>query len=86
MQSGAAQFLDWMRRRGFNQTETATFFGWDMTFISQLVRGKRKPGLTNAIRIERETGIPVESWVSSQLDKDAETILANDRNVQSDKA
>lgn len=69
MKSGAEQLRDWMERRGFNQTETAIFFGWDMTFISQLVNRKRSPGLTNAIRIERETGIPVEAWLSSEQDE-----------------
>lgn len=52
--------------------ETAEHFDWDESFISQLLRGDRRPGLTNAIRIERECGIPVESWVSSELDEQEE--------------
>jgi plasmid maintenance system antidote protein VapI len=69
MKPGAAQLRDWMDRRALNQRETAELFGWDETFISQLVNRRRVPGLTNAIRIERETGIPVESWVSSARDE-----------------
>lgn len=69
MKSGAEQLKDWMDRRGFNQTETAVHFGWDITFISQLVNARRNPGLTNAVKIERETGIPVEAWVSSEVDE-----------------
>lgn len=58
-----------MARRGFNQTEAAAFFEWDITFLSKLLNGHRKPGLTNAIRIERLTGISVEAWeVSGELD------------------
>lgn len=73
MKSGAEQLRDWMDRRGFNQRQTAEHFNWDETFIAKLLADgtqQRKPGLTNAIRIERETGIPVEAWVSSELDED----------------
>jgi transcriptional regulator with XRE-family HTH domain len=69
MHNGPDQFLDWMKRRGFNQNETAEYFGWDITFISKLVRGHRTPGLANALKIERLTGIPVEAWASISLDK-----------------
>lgn len=66
-----------MERRGFNQREAAEHFGWDETFVSRLLAdGARhqKPGLDNAIKIERETGIPVEAWVSSELDKVAQPV------------
>ena len=76
MNSGAQQLTDWMKRRGFNAKETAAYFGWDFTFVSKLVRGHRLPGLMNAIAIERKTGIPVEAWMSSQLDTDAEMVTA----------
>lgn len=79
MQDGATQLLDWMKRRGFTQTEAAEFFGWDMTFVSKLVNGHRLPGLVNAVKIERETGIPVEAWVSSELDTASEPVLARAR-------
>ena len=75
-----------MDRRGFNQTETAAYFGWDMTFISMLVNGKRTPGLTNAIAIERATGIPVESWLSSELDESDAPVLASGGKRKTDKA
>ena len=64
MKSGADQLRDWMERRGFNQTETATYLAFDMPYISQLVNGARNPGLTNAVHIERKTGIPVEAWAT----------------------
>ena len=74
MQAGSEQLRDWMDRRGFNQTETAAFFGWDITFLSKLVNGHRLPGLTNALKIERFTGIPVEAWVSSELDESGSSV------------
>lgn len=86
MVSGAEQFKDWMKRRGFTQRETAAHFGWDETFISALVtedeRRRRRPGLTNAIRIERETGIPVEAWASSALDESEATTAGKSRKRQ----
>lgn len=71
MKSGAEQLIDWMARRGLNQREAAEHFGWDETFISQLRSGKRTPGLSNAVKIERETGIPIEAWLETELDKAA---------------
>jgi hypothetical protein len=72
MKSGAEQLIDWMERRfpesTRKQRDTAEHFEWDETFIAKLVTGARLPGLVNALRIERETGIPVEAWVSSELD------------------
>jgi antitoxin component HigA of HigAB toxin-antitoxin module len=76
MKSGAEQLLDWMKRRGFTATETSEHFGWDLTFVSKLINGRRLPGLTNAVKIERETGIPVEAWLSSGLDTPDEPVGA----------
>lgn len=69
MKSGAAQFKEWMQRRCFTQREAAKHFEWDETFVSQLVTGRRTPGLTNAVAIERETGIAVEAWLPTAQDK-----------------
>ena len=78
MKSGAEQLKDWMDRRWplstRKQREAAEHLGWDETFISQLLRGVRTPGLTNAIKIERLSGIPVEAWVSSELDEAEESV------------
>lgn len=78
MKTGAEQLVDWMKRRWPESTrpqnDTAAHFGWDLTFITKLVNGNRLPGLVNAVRIERETGIPVEAWVSSEVDEPAEPV------------
>ena len=81
MQPGPEQLKDWMARRGFNQSQTAEFFGWNFGFISMLVNGKRNPGLTNAVKIERETGIPVEAWMSSELDESVSATATKVRKV-----
>lgn len=69
MQSGAEQLKDWMHRRRFLQREAADYLGFDETFVSQLVNGRRVPGLENAVVIERRTGIPVEAWMPTAVDE-----------------
>jgi len=76
MKSGPDQFKDWMHRRRFLQRESAEYLGFDETFVSQLVNGRRSPGLDNAIIIERKTGIPVEAWLSDDTDKTIQPVGA----------
>jgi transcriptional regulator with XRE-family HTH domain len=86
MKSGAEQLKDWMHRRRFLQREAAEHLGFDATFVSQLVNGARVPGLDNAVRIERETGIPVEAWMPSERDETVQPVSAGGRKSRSDKA
>jgi transcriptional regulator with XRE-family HTH domain len=76
MKDGRLQLKDWIHRRVFMQREAAAYLGIDQTFLSQLVNGKRQPGLTNAVNIERLTGIPVEAWVASELGNSDEPVAA----------
>lgn len=68
MTTGAKALKDWMIRRGFLHREAANHFGFHETYISQLVNGSRTPSLENAVKIERETGIPVSTWLSRPED------------------
>lgn len=73
MNSGPAQLRDWMNRRRVNQRETASLLGMTEVFVSQILNGHRQPGLANAINIERTTGIPVESWLLSEISEPTES-------------
>jgi transcriptional regulator with XRE-family HTH domain len=84
MESGAKQLKEWMHRRRFMQTEAAKYLGFDPTFVSQLVNGARTPGLDNAIKIERATGIPVEAWLSTDRDETVQPVSAGAAKSQSD--
>jgi transcriptional regulator with XRE-family HTH domain len=86
MQSGSKQLRDWMGRRGFNQTETAEYLEMDATYLSQVLNDVRSPGLSNALRIERATGIPVESWASTAFSDLAVTGAVSGRKPKSGKA
>lgn len=64
--TGADHLKDWMRLRGFTQAQAARYMGFEEPYMSLLARGLRTPGLTNAIRLERLTGIPVEAWTAEK--------------------
>lgn len=66
-----------MRRRGFNQADAARFLEFGFDQVCTLLSGKRSPGLPTAVHIERLTGIPVEAWVSSDVDEPAEPVAAS---------
>jgi len=86
MISGPEQFKQWMGLRGFNQRLTAAYFEWDEAYISNLMSGRRTPGLDNAVRIERLTGIPVEAWASSEMGIPVEPVGVGTRKRSLDKA
>lgn len=79
---GSEQLRDWMRRRGFKQADAARYLDVDEPYISVLLSGKRTPGLDNAIKLERLTGIPVEAWASSELNESAQPVGAADRKAK----
>jgi transcriptional regulator with XRE-family HTH domain len=63
MLNGPRELEDWRTRRGFRTyVDLAEYLGWDPTYISHLVNGRRVPDLPNALHLERMTGIPVEAW------------------------
>ena len=86
MQSGAGQLKDWMIRRRFLQKEAAEYLGIDETFVSQLVNGRRVPGLENAVHLERMTGIPVEAWMSTERGNTDDTVGLDAAKSRHDKA
>jgi transcriptional regulator with XRE-family HTH domain len=75
-----------MKRREFNQAETAAHMGMDFTYISQIVNGVRTPGLHNALIIERHTGIPVEAWVGRPFGELVSAIADLKRKPKTGKA
>lgn len=86
MSSGAEQLSDWISRRAVNKTEASLLLGIDPTFLAKLLSGDRTPGLGNAIKIERVTGIAVEAWVSSSLDESDDAVGGSALKRKTDKA
>lgn len=85
MQPGHEQLKDWMHRRRFLQQEAAEYLGLDAPYVSKLLSGTRSPGLDNAVKIERATGIPIEAWMESELDTSSEPVAASAAKPQTAK-
>lgn len=67
MKSGRQQLREWMDRSNMNGVQASTHIGIHTTYLSQILGNVRTPGLTNALLIERATGIPVEAWAPKSL-------------------
>jgi len=63
MTSGATLLSEWIDRQKVSQRKAADLIGMDETHLAHILSGNRRPGLDNAIKIERATGIVVEAWV-----------------------
>lgn len=85
MLAGQHQLRNWIDRRGVSDREAAGIIGLNHTFLSNLVTGKRVPGLVNALKIERATGIPVEAWEPTHVGKSSVGASANGANKKTDK-
>jgi len=82
MEAGPEQLRDWMDRRQVNQVETAAILELNEVFLSQILNRQRRPGLANAVKIERGTGIPAESWLLTEIrngDEDEAPVAAKRR-------
>jgi transcriptional regulator with XRE-family HTH domain len=76
--AGAERLAAYRDKHGYKQYELADLLEIDEAHVSQLLSGKRKPGLEIAVRIEDRTGVPAESWLlppvgSSKKDNPADT-------------
>ncbi len=69
MNDARTRLADWIERTKVSQRHAAKLLGMHFTFLNNVLTGRRVPGLTNAVKIERVTGIPAVSWVPS-LDGD----------------
>lgn len=76
---GAQAVLDWIDRQGLNQRQAAVKIGIGHDYLNHIVCGRSKVGLSTALRIERTTGIPVEAWDSTGVDKREPVTIAKAR-------
>jgi transcriptional regulator with XRE-family HTH domain len=74
MKHGAELLKVWMGRMGLDQRQTAKEFGCCETHLSRLIRRRQRPGLAQSIKIERITGIPVESWLVTDKPKSSRAV------------
>lgn len=63
MQTGRKRLREWINRSKLNQRQAAELLEVDQTYLSQILSGKRFPGLATAVHFEGVTGVSVEAWV-----------------------
>lgn len=66
-QSGPERLAEYCKRSRLKQYELADLLEMHETTLSQMLAGKRRPGLATALRIEDVTGIPVSAWKAHHL-------------------
>lgn len=76
MHDGRTRLREWMNRAKLNQRSAAELLGMHYTFLSQILNNDRSPALATAVRIERITGIPVEAWVTTDVDDEHAAVSA----------
>lgn len=57
---------DYMQANGLRDAELAEKLGVSRPFVSRLRRGKRKPSLAVAVKLEELTGIPARQFAGVQ--------------------
>lgn len=71
--TGPERLEAYRKRFRLKQFELADLLRMHFTTLSQVLAGKRRPGLDTALRIEELTGIPVSSWSERRRGKSAHT-------------
>lgn len=67
MMSGRDRLAQWLERSKLTQRELAVLLEMHYTHVNQILSGRRTPGLDNAVKIERATGIPAEAWLATDV-------------------
>jgi transcriptional regulator with XRE-family HTH domain len=84
--TGRERLAQWIERSKLTQGEAAAIIDMDPTQLSQILTGKRRPGLDNAIKIHRTTGIVPDAWASTDDDSVSSGTTASVRKARSGKS
>lgn len=63
MQTVGEKLFMWIHSHRMDQKKFAAKTGLSEAYVSQLVRGLRRAGLSAALKIERVTKIPAKDWL-----------------------
>lgn len=66
-----ATLHQYMTARKLTQRELAARLGLSVSYVNELLKGNKTPGLRVALRIQEETGVPVASWHSPSQRREA---------------
>lgn len=80
-ETGRVLLAGWLKRSKLTQSQAAEMLGCTPVFMSQLLSGVRRPALTNAVLIERHTGVPAESWLLTDISEPSAVPPETDSNL-----
>jgi transcriptional regulator with XRE-family HTH domain len=63
LSAGARKFQAWIKQQHLTHREVGERFHWGESVISKLTRGKQRPGLASALKLEQIAGIPPQAWL-----------------------
>lgn len=86
MQSGPKQLKAWAELRFPTARKAADYLKLDESTFTKLANGTRSAGLRMAFYIQRQTGIPAETWLSDRSGKLSRHGKRMRRKPLSDKA
>ena len=83
MQHARERLKGWIVRSKLSQGKAADLLEVDRSYLSQILSGKRSPGLETAVHFESVTGVPVATWVAKAMGGQSEptTGPAGNRSV-----
>lgn len=70
---------EWLLRSRLTQRGAARVLGFHYTHFNQILNGRRNPGVKNAIKIQRLTGVPVDCWLPTDDPQSARIVQDADR-------
>lgn len=78
---GRERLSKYIERSRQKQYEVAADLRITESYLSQVLSGRRRPGLDIAVRIETLTGIPVSAWAASRKTPSGNRIPKTDANL-----
>lgn len=75
---GRAELLQWIERSRLQDYELAARLDITRAYLSQILRGRRRPGLDIAVRICTLTGVRPIAW-TERFSSDLDRALIGDR-------
>jgi transcriptional regulator with XRE-family HTH domain len=79
--TGRQRLAKYVERSKQKQYEVAQDLRITESYLSQVLSGRRRPGLDIAVRIETLTGIPVSAWAASRKAPSANRVSRETANL-----
>jgi transcriptional regulator with XRE-family HTH domain len=79
--TGRQRLAKYVERSKQKQYEVAQDLRITESYLSQVLSGRRRPGLDIAVRIETLTGIPVSAWAASRKTPSANRVSRETANL-----